>query len=52
MLGIIIGDSMDETGKVLAYRLDPFEAEPAECICILLIIPAAEIDEMTLKDRM
>jgi hypothetical protein len=31
--------------KVLAGRLDPFEAKPPECIGILLIIQAAEINE-------
>ncbi|AHC14097.1 hypothetical protein L21SP2_0670 [Salinispira pacifica] len=38
--------------KVLAYRLDPFEAKLPECIGIFLIIPAAEIGEMTLEDLM
>jgi len=37
--------------KVLPNRLDPFEAEFLECISILLIIPAAEIGEMPLEDR-
>jgi hypothetical protein len=36
--------------KVLAHRLDPFEAKLPECISIFLIIPAAEIGEMTLED--
>jgi hypothetical protein len=38
--------------KVLAYRLDPFEAKLPECIGIFLIITAAEIGEMTLEDLM
>ncbi len=38
--------------KVFANRLDPFEAELPECIGIFLIIPAAEIGEMTLEDLM
>jgi len=36
--------------KVLAYRLDPFETKLPECIGIFLIIPAAEIGEMTIED--
>ena len=35
--------------KVLSNCLDPFEAKLPECIGILLIIPAAEIGEMTLE---
>jgi len=38
--------------KVLANCLDPFKAELSECIGIFIIIPAAEIGEMTLEDRM
>lgn len=38
--------------KVLSNRLDPFETKLPECIGILLIIPAAEIGEMTLEDLM
>ena len=38
--------------KVLTNRLDPFEAKLPECIGILLIIPVAEIGEMTLEDLM
>jgi len=37
---------------VLANCLDPFEAKLPECIGILLIIPAAEIGEITLEDLM
>ena len=37
---------------MLSDRLDPFEAKLPECIGIFLIIPAAEIGEMTLEDRM
>jgi hypothetical protein len=35
--------------KVISNRLDPFQAKLPECIGILLIIPAAEIGEMTLE---
>ncbi len=38
--------------KVLAHRLDPFEAKLTECIGVLLIILAAEIGEMMLEDLM
>jgi hypothetical protein len=38
--------------KVLSNSLDPFETKLPECIGILLIIPAAEIGEMTLEDLM
>jgi hypothetical protein len=38
--------------KVLSNSLDPFEAKLTECIGILLIIPAAEIGEMTLENLM
>jgi hypothetical protein len=38
--------------KVIADRLNPFEAKIPVCIGILLIIPAAEIGEMTLEDCM
>ena len=38
--------------KVLSNSLDPFEAKLPEGIGILLIIPAAEIGEMTLEDLM
>jgi hypothetical protein len=38
--------------KVLSNSLDPFEAKLPECIGILLIIPAAEIGEMTLENLM
>ena len=38
--------------KVLSDRLDPFEAKLPEFISIILIIPAAEIGEMTLEDLM
>jgi hypothetical protein len=38
--------------KVFSNSLDPFEAKLPECIGILLIIPAAEIGEMTLEDLM
>jgi len=37
---------------VISNCLDPFEAKLPECISILLIIPAAEIGEMTLEDLM
>jgi hypothetical protein len=36
--------------KLFSNSLDPFEAKLPEIIGILLIIPAAEIGEMTLKD--
>ena len=36
--------------KVISNCLDPFYAKLTECISILLIIPAAEIGEMTLED--
>ena len=38
--------------KVISNCLDPFEAKLPECIGILLIIPAAEIGEMTLENLM
>ena len=38
--------------KVISNCLDPFQAKLTECISILLIIPAAEIGEMTLEDLM
>ncbi len=38
--------------KVLSNSLDSFETKLPECIGILLIIPAAEIGEMTLEDLM
>ena len=38
--------------KVLSNRLDPFETKLPECIGIILIIPAAEIGEMTVEDLM
>ena len=38
--------------KVLSDPLDPFEAKLPEFISIILIIPAAEIGEMTLEDLM
>jgi hypothetical protein len=38
--------------KVLTNSLDPFEAKLPECIGILLIIPTAEIAEMTLENLM
>ncbi len=38
--------------KVLSNSLDPWEAKLPECIGILLIIPVAEIGEMTLENLM